>query len=90
MPNLRSQSITIDGGITLVATDGRSFAATKEEVLTIFQAQVGSRAARIAATIALVKASIVAALGAEQVPQALIDFDIDDLNGRFTRLTVGT
>jgi hypothetical protein len=80
MPNLRSQSITADG-IELVASDGRSFVMTRAEVLAHFQAEKGARAARIAATIDWVKASITAALGPEQVPQALIDFDFDDVQG---------
>lgn len=80
MPNLRSQSITPDG-IDLVASDGRSITLTRAQVIAHFQTETGSKPVKIAATIAWVKAQIEAALGPEQVPQALIDFDFDDVAG---------
>jgi len=80
MPNLRSQSIDANG-LSLVASDGRSFTLTRAEVIAHFQAETGSRASRITKTIAWVKDSIEAALGPEQVPAFLIDFDFDDVQG---------
>lgn len=80
MPNLRSQSIDANG-LSLVASDGRSFTLTRAEVIAHFQGLTGSKPSRIAATIQWVKDSIEAALGPEQVPQALIDFDFDDVAG---------
>lgn len=80
MPNLRSQSIDANG-LTLVASDGRSITLTRAQVVAHFQAETGSRAARLAATIAWVKASIETALGPEQVPASSLDFDFDDVAG---------
>lgn len=80
MPNLRSQSIDASG-ISLVASDGRSFTLTRAQVLAHFQGLNGSKPSRIAATIQWVKDSIEAALGPEQVPALLVDFDFDDVQG---------
>jgi hypothetical protein len=80
MPNLRSQSIDANG-LELVASDGRSFTLTRAEVMVHFQSETGGRAARLSKTIQWVKDSIEAALGAEQVPAFLIDFDFDDIQG---------
>lgn len=76
MPNLRSADVTKDG-ISLVAANGKTFAATRQDILAFYQAQGGNPAARKAATVAWLKANIVAALGAEMVPEALINFDFD-------------
>ena len=80
MPNLRSQSITADG-IELVASDGRSFILTRAQVIAHFQSLNGSKPSKIAATIQWVKSSIEAALGPEQVPAFLVDFNFDDVQG---------
>lgn len=80
MPNLRSQSLDANG-LSLVASDGRSFALTRAEAISRFQSETGNRAAKLAATIQWVKDGIEAALGPEQVAQALIDFDFDDVTG---------
>lgn len=80
MPNIRSQSIT-SSGLSIVASDGRSITLTRAQVIANFQSQTGSRAAKIAATIAWVKQQIQAALGPEQVPALLTDFDFDDVQG---------
>lgn len=80
MPNLRSQSIDANG-LELVASDGRSFTLTRAEAIAHFQAETGGRAAKLAKTIQWVKDSIEAALGPEQVPAFLIDFDFDDIRG---------
>lgn len=80
MPNLRSQSIDTNG-LSLVASDGRSFALTSAEVIAHFQSLNGSKPSRIADTIQWVKDSIEAALGPEQVPAFLVDFNFDDIQG---------
>lgn len=80
MPNLRSQSIDANG-LSLVASDGRSFALTRADVMAHFQSLNGSKPSRIADTIQWVKDSIEVALGPEQVPASLIDFDFDDIQG---------
>ena len=80
MPNLRSQSIDANG-LSLVASDGRSFTLTRAEVIAHFQSLNGSKSSKIAATIQWVKDSIEAVLGPEQVPAFLIDFDFDDVQG---------
>lgn len=80
MPNIRSQSLTLDG-LPIVASDGRSVSITRADVIAHFQTEKGGRAARIQATIDWVKAQIEAALGPEQVPAALVDFDFDDIQG---------
>ena len=80
MPNLRSQSIDANG-LSLVASDGRSFTLTRAEVIAHFQTETGGRAARLAKTIQWAKDSIEAALGPEQVPAFLVDFDFDDVQG---------
>jgi hypothetical protein len=80
MPNIRSQSIGING-IELVASDGRSITLTTADILAHFQSERGGKPARITATIAWVKLQIENALGPEQVPQSLIDFDFDDVAG---------
>ncbi len=78
MPNIRSQEVTRDG-LSIVASDGRSFAITRAEIIAFFQAQTGTRTQRRNATIAEIKARIEAALGAEQVPASALGFDFDDL-----------
>lgn len=80
MPNLRSQSLDANG-LSLVASDGRSFTLTRAEVIAHFQSETGNRAAKLAATIQWVKDGIEAALGPEQVPAFLVDFDFDDVQG---------
>lgn len=80
MPNIRSQSLT-SNGLTLVASDGRSVSITRADVIAHFQSETGTRAKRLAATIQWVKDSIEAALGPEQVPALLADFDFDDVQG---------
>lgn len=80
MPNLRSQSIDANG-LSLVASDGRSFTLTRAQAIAHFQSETGSRAAKLAATIQWVKDGIEAALGPEQVPAFLIDFDFDEVAG---------
>ena len=80
MPNIRSQSIGING-IELVASDGRSITLTTADILAHFQSEKGGKPARITATIAWVKLQIENAVGPEQVPQSLINFDWDDIQG---------
>lgn len=80
MPNIRSQSLTPDG-LTIVASDGQSITLTRAQVIAHFQSETGTRAKRLLATIQWVKDSIEAALGAEQVPALLTDFDADDVQG---------
>lgn len=80
MPNIRSQSLTSDG-LTIVASDGRSITLTRADVIAHFQAEAGNKATRIEATIDWMKAQIEAALGPEQVPAVLTDFDFDDVQG---------
>ena len=80
MPNLRSQRID-DTGLELVASDGRSITLTRAEVLAHFAAETGNANARRAATIQWVKDTIAAALGPEQVPQAMMDFTWQDVKG---------
>lgn len=80
MPNLRSQSMDVTG-ISLVAYDGREFSLTKADLIAHFQLEKGSHANRILATIQWVKDSIETALGREQVPQELIEIDMDDIQG---------
>jgi hypothetical protein len=79
VPNLRSAEVT-NQSISLVASDGRTFSVTKAEIQAFLATQGGNAAARKAATIAWVLANIEAALGAEQVPSALITFDFDAAN----------
>lgn len=80
MPNIRSQSLDSDG-LSIVASDGRSITLTRADVIAHFQSEKGTKAARLAATIQWVKAQIEAALGPEQMPAALVDFDLDDVQG---------
>ena len=80
MPNLRSQSIDANG-LSLVASDGRSFTLTRAQVVAHFQSETGGRAARLTKTIQWVKDSIEVALGPGQVPAFLVDFDFDDIQG---------
>lgn len=80
MPNIRSQSLTSDG-LTIVASDGRSITLTRADVIAHFQIETGTRAKRLRATIQWVKATLEAALGPEQVPALLTDFDADDAQG---------
>lgn len=87
MPNIRSQSITEDG-ISIVASDGRSFSITRAEVLDVYRAQTGNAATRRQKALDAVKASIVAALGAEQVPASILDFEFNTGDGRLTKLEI--
>lgn len=80
MPNIRAQRIDADG-LDITASDGRTFSLTRAQVIAHFQAENGSKPAKIAATIQWVKDGIEAALGPEQVPASLIDFDFDDVQG---------
>lgn len=80
MPNLRSQELTADG-FTMVASDGRTFTMTRAVAMAHFRTLNGSRANKIAATIQWVKEGIETALGPEQVPALLLDFDFDDIAG---------
>lgn len=81
MPNLRSADVSKDG-ITLVASDGRTFSVSRTEIVAFWQAQGGNAANRKSATITWVLTNMQTALGAEQVPSALatMDFDTADLN----------
>ena len=85
MPNIRRQEVTKDL-LYIQASDGREFTMTRAEVQAIWQAQTGNAAARKAATIAIVKAQIEAALGAEQVSASILifDFNTGDLNASLT------
>jgi len=80
VPNIRSQSITADE-LNIVASDGRSITLTRADVMDHFRSEGGNKATRIAATIQWVKDTVAAALGPEQVPQELLDFDFDDVQG---------
>jgi hypothetical protein len=87
VPNLRGQSIDANG-ISLVGSDGRSITLTKAQMQAFYQTTSGNAASRKAQVIAWVKDQITAALGAEQVPQSLITFDVDAASGTPTRLEV--
>jgi hypothetical protein len=79
VPNIRSQEVT-NNSLTIVASDGRTFTVTKAEIQTFAAAQGGNAAARKAATIAWVLANMQTAIGAEQIPSALVTFDYDAAN----------
>lgn len=87
MPNIRSQRIT-DDEIYIQASDGREWTMTRAGVQTIYQAQTGNAAARRQKTLDAVKLSAETALGAEQVPVAVIDFDFDTAAGKLTKLAI--
>lgn len=80
MPNIRLQSLDASG-LVIVASDGRSVTITRADVIAHFQSETGTKAKRLLATIQWVKATLEAALGPEQVPALLTDFDADDAQG---------
>lgn len=90
MPNIRAQSISADGTVTIVATDGRQWSVTPVAILGTFALQTGSRTAKRSATINLVRAEIHTMLGAEQVPSSSVTVDFDDATGHITRLEVAS
>lgn len=79
MPNVRSQVVSKDE-ITIVGSDGRVFSVTRAQIVSFYQAQGGSAAARKTATVNWVKANMQTALGPEQVSVALMAFDFDSAN----------
>lgn len=72
MPNLRSQSINPDGGVTLVASDGRAITLLQTAIIAFYNTTTGGEAARLGATAAWARQQIEAALGPEQVPQGQV------------------
>ncbi len=87
MPNLRSQRVD-NTGIELVASDGRSITITKAQIQAFFATTNGNAASRKAQVITWAKQQIEAALGISQVPQAVLDIDVDTNLGEITTLSV--
>lgn len=80
MANIQAMSLTRDG-LSITACDGRNFSLTRAQAIAIFQSQSGNRAAKIVATIQLVRNQIISAIGAEQVSLSELGFDFDDIQG---------
>lgn len=88
MPNIRSQRVD-STGISIVASDGRSTTITKAQIQAFYQSTNGNAASRKAQTITWAKQQIESALGAEQVPQAILNIYIDTNLGELTSLQIG-
>jgi hypothetical protein len=92
MPNIRSQVVYIDGGpqaLEIVASDGRTFMLTKAQIQTFYQGTTGNAASRRAQVITFVKNGIIAALGADQITLAELDYDFDIATGSITTARIG-
>jgi hypothetical protein len=87
MPNIRSQELG-PNGFTIVASDGRSVTITKAQVQAFFQTTSGNAASRKAQVITWIKQQCEAALGVNQVPQALMVIDVDTSTGGLSKLEV--
>jgi hypothetical protein len=87
MPNVRSQELSQDG-FTIVGSDGRSVTITKAQIVAFYQTTTGNAASRKAQVIAWIKQQCEAALGANQVPQAVMDIDVDVITGGLSKLTI--
>lgn len=85
MPNVREQRVSKDE-IYIQASDGREYTITRAGVLAIYGTKTGNAAARKAATIADIKAQIVAALGEEQVDALLCDLDFSPTDSNASML----
>ena len=93
MPNIRSQTVYNDGGpqaLEIVASDGRSFTLTKAAVQAFYRSTSGNAASRRAQVITWCKGGIVAALGAEQISLAELDYDFDLNTGAVARAVIGS
>lgn len=75
MPNIRSQEISADGTITIVASDGRVFSINRQQIREDFLSRQGDLASRRLATRVSVRDAVVTALGQEQIDPARFDFD---------------
>ena len=84
MPNIRSQIVN-SSSIHIVASDGRSITLTKQKIRNLTRRDLPDKAAAIAH----VKREIQDALGAEQVPVSLLEFDFDESDGTPLRLSIG-
>ena len=87
MPNIRSQTLTVNG-LTIVASNGRSVAVTKENIRARFLVETGTNAQRKTKTITWFKSQIETALGPEQVPTAVITADVNTATGSPTSFEV--
>lgn len=75
MPNIRSQEISADGTITVVASDGRTFSRTRQQIREDFLSRQGDLTTRRLATRVAIRDAVIAALGEEQIDPARFDFD---------------
>lgn len=87
MPNIRSQILNTDG-ITIVASNGKTFSVTRSEIRTNFLSQNGNLASRRTKTIQWLKDNIVSSLGSEQFDFNKITADFSESDGSPTRLEV--
>ena len=72
----------------MVASDGRIFSITREEIKDFFSLQTGSEAQRVTKTLKRIRDGIVAALGVEQIDIAMIKTDFRTSDGEPTKLEV--
>lgn len=84
MPNIREQRVDLNG-IYIKASDGREITLTRGQIHALTNPHLPDKAvARMK-----VMQAIENALGAEQVPVDLIEFDFDESDGRPIRLEIG-
>jgi hypothetical protein len=70
-----------DVGIYIQASDGREVTVTKRKLRERYLLETGTRLERRAKVIAWLKGQIVAALGAEQVVEEMVEADFDEGDG---------
>ena len=87
MPNIRSQKIDATG-IEIIASDGRVFSRTYEEIRTFFQGLSGRPADKANATVQWIRDGITATLGEEQIPTLLLDLTFDQSTWRATLVSI--
>jgi hypothetical protein len=84
--NIRSQVMTREG-LTITASDGRTYSVTRAQIRAQFVSGGGGAATRRTRTLQWLKDGVVAALGAAQCNPSLFTVNFEDADGSITDAT---
>ena len=68
-------------GISITASDGRTFTLKRADVVKDYDARSGQEASRLSATVESMRSALLAALGPEQIDAASIDLAFTSRDG---------